>query len=448
MGSVNDRIAGIFNASVPTQPVGTDHVNGTTYGVAHRPEPDELDRLLHATGEYPTVAPAGPATAIAARSALDLAPRVAGALDDIRVRDRARQMFAEEQAEAARQAAAGADRMIDGADFLFDVPDLPPLVWGVGKTGLWTVGEALMIVGPQGVGKTGLSGQLVRALLGLMPQVLGMDVAPAEGSVVYWAMDRPQQAQRSLARMFAPGEREQVRGRLKFWPGPPPGDWATAPEAILDVAERHKASVMVVDSLKDAALGLSSDETGAGYNRARQALLREGVQLLELHHMRKRESGATAPQAIGDVYGSGFLTAGAGSVLLLWGNPGDPVVRLSQIKSPLAEMPPMLIMHDAVTGLSSVQSDPETDVVLSARHSGGAGITANEAAATMYATLKPSRSEVEKARRELERKAELGLLIRIKADEATGRGHATRYATPAGPSSPDPRAHRGGEGVG
>jgi hypothetical protein len=96
------------------------------------------------------------------------------------------------------------------------------------------------------------------------------------------------------------------------------------------------ADTLIVDSIKDAAIGLSGDEVGAGYNRARQAVIAEGVEMLELHHQRKAGSDNAKPNSISDVYGSTWITSGAGSVVLLWGDPGDSVVELSQLK-PVAE---------------------------------------------------------------------------------------------------------------
>jgi hypothetical protein len=55
-----------------------------------------------------------------------------------------------------------------------------------------------------------------------------------------------------------------------------------------------------IDSLKDAAIGLSEDEVAAAYNRGRQYLLAAGRELCELHHTVKR--GQRTPTAA-DIYG-------------------------------------------------------------------------------------------------------------------------------------------------
>ena len=51
-------------------------------------------------------------------------------------------------------------------------------------------------------------------------------------------------------------------------------DMAKYPDLLVRMAEGAYANTVVVDSLKDAAIGLNEDETGAGWNRARQKALR------------------------------------------------------------------------------------------------------------------------------------------------------------------------------
>ena len=49
----------------------------------------------------------------------------------------------------------------------------------------------------------------------------------------------------------------------------------------------------------------------------------------------QRENGGAKPKRLADVYGSRWLTAGMGSVLLLWGEPGDLVVEVRHLKQPV-----------------------------------------------------------------------------------------------------------------
>ncbi|MDT1837607.1 AAA family ATPase, partial [Acinetobacter baumannii] len=91
-------------------------------------------------------------------------------------------------------------------------------VWGRGENVLWAEGEALMIYGGSGVGKTTIAGQLIRALILADGDVLGLPVTPAAGRVLYLAMDRPSQAARSLSRQFHAGaHRPALSERLTVW---------------------------------------------------------------------------------------------------------------------------------------------------------------------------------------------------------------------------------------
>jgi hypothetical protein len=177
------------------------------------------------------------------------------------------------------------------------------------------------------------------------------------------------------------------------------------------------ADAVVVDSLKDAAIGLS-DDVGAGYNRARQLACREGVQVLELHHVRKAQSAKVADLDIDDLYGSTWLTSGAGSVILLTGKSGDPIVRLGHLKQPASEVGPVQILHDDVTGRSTICRS--VDLVALVRASGS--ITAVDAARSLHDTDQPTAAEREKARRKLDRLVNTGhLFVLDPGDRKTNR---------------------------
>lgn len=354
----------------------------------------------------------------------------------LRARHAAEIQFTQEQAEQAKTAAAEAARVHDGADFLLDLPPAPPALWGKGEDVLWARGEALMIAGPQGVGKTTIAGQLLRATIGIGGEVLGYPVEPTQNRVLYLAMDRPEQARRNLARMFIGDVEEYGRDylaeMLRFWSGPPPTDIALDPEGLVRLAQQHGADVVFVDSLKDAAVGLSKDEVGAGYNRARQLALAEGVQVVELHHTVKNGADGHKPNNINGIYGSTWLTSGCGSVVLLWGEPGDPIIDFTHLKQPMNEVGPLKVRHNRDTGLAEVFHDADTDVVALARRSPTQGLSALEAARCMFSTEQASKAQVEKARRKLGELVAAGLLVFREA--GTGRGNAGRWF-PVAPST-------------
>ena len=212
----------------------------------------------------------------------------------------------------------------DAANFLFDTDDTTTALWGDGDDILWAEGEALMIAGGMGLGKTTLAGQIIRAQLGLTPHdVLELPVAEATGPILYLAMDRPRQIRRSMLRQFDTTERDHIAGRLLIRTGPPIADIAQYPTLLAKMCAEAGAQYVYIDSLKDAAIGLSDDKVGAAWNRARQQVLNDGHQICELHHNRKALAGTTPTGSVADIYGSTWLTSGAGSVITLTGEPGE-----------------------------------------------------------------------------------------------------------------------------
>ena len=100
---------------------------------------------------------------------------------------------------------------------------------------------------------------------------------------------------------------------------------------------------------------------------------------------------------IADVYGSTWITSGAGSVILLNGNPGDAVVRFHHVKQPVEELGPWMLLHEQETGSMSVHG--QVDIVAAAARSGG--LIVKDAARMLFETDKPDRNQIEKARRRL-----------------------------------------------
>lgn len=324
---------------------------------------------------------------------------------------------------------AGPDSAVDGADFILDQPVGVPAIWGRGSQVLWAPGEALMIAGGQGLGKTTLAGLLIRALLGRIGTVLGLPVNNSGCKILYLAMDRPSQIARSMARQFGESDREVLAERVKFWKGPPPRDFAANPTMLARMAEFYGAGVVFVDSLKDAAVRLSEDSVGAQYNRARQHLLAQGCQLVELHHTVKRGPQGAPIGSVADVYGSTWLTSGAGSVILLTGEPGDPVMGFRHLKQPAEEVGPWQLLHDQINGQLSV--DFQIDLLDLVSTGGIYGLTAKAAATAITGKQNPSRADIEKARRRLDQKVSDGLLVRVDA----GRGGSHDGAKGSAPAT-------------
>lgn len=306
---------------------------------------------------------------------------------------------------------------MDGGSWLFDQPEEVPSRWGIGKEVLWAEGQALILAGPQGTGKTTISGQLVRALVGLQDSVLGFPVKPAT-RVLYLAMDRPRQISMAIARSFDPEDRPTASERLTVRPGPPWKDLAENQNLLRNMALKRGCDVIIVDSLKDAAIGLTDDEVGAGWNRARQTAIAAGIDVLELHHLVKNRAASGHVRTIDEVYGSTWITSGSGSVLLLVGEPGDSLVELHNLKTIADCVGPLKVEHDHDAGTSRVIDGASPLALLAASDE---GMTAPELAKQLFSTDHPTDRLIEKARRLLNNlvKDELALLA---SEEPGGQG--------------------------
>ncbi|WUR84508.1 ATP-binding protein [Streptomyces phaeochromogenes] len=318
---------------------------------------------------------------------------------------------AESDAHTAAENAPEGDELpkpfTPGGTFFLHAPETPPAVWGTGGDVLWAEGESLILAGPQGVGKTTIAHQIIRGRLGLQDSVLGMPVQPGK-RVLMLLMDRPAQARRAGHRIYGKDDEGYLNEHLVIWEGPPPYDLAKRPEILAAMCEKAGADTVLVDSIKDGAIGISTDEVGAGYNRARQKALAEGVQVLENHHTKKAGTNGTEPNTLADVYGSTWITAGSGSVIMLWGEAGDPIVSFRHLKQPMNEVGPFQLIHDHPSGLTTVRHS--VDLVDMARIKGVHGLTAADAASALFETKKPTPAEKERIRRRLGQLVDKGLL--------------------------------------
>lgn len=326
----------------------------------------------------------------------------------------------------------GTQRLAAGDVFTFDTPQLAPALWGTSEQMLWPAGEALWLCGPAGVGKTTVGTQLVAGRLGLIELLFDLPMAPAQ-RILYLACDRPSQIKRAFRRLFTEDQRSVLAERLVIWQGPPPRDFAKYPETLLAMARESKADTVIIDSLKDVALGISDDDVGAGLNSAVQLALAEGVEIAGMHHQRKGQAGQK-PKTLEDVYGSTWITAGAGSVVLLWGAAGDPLIEVHHLKQPAAEVGPLKIEHDHNTGLTTVFRGM-VDVLHVLRNSPH-GVTSRDLAVLQTGKAEPTQNEITKAKRDLNKKVRDGLAHLTKGHRGGSGGtvsdryHATTQHEP------------------
>ncbi len=289
------------------------------------------------------------------------------------------------------------ERFIPGGVFLLDggTDELP--LWGTPDEALWMPGEELMICGPPGVGKSTLGQRIVCALLGIGDAtVLGLPVAASDGKVLYLALDRRRQIVRSFRRMVTDADRDVLDRRLVF-ADHFPHDLLHEPGRLLAEALDAEAQWLVIDSLKDLGLLVEKPEHASAYNTARQEVLRAGVNVVALHHQKKSGADGRRPTTLADVYGGMQLTAGAGSVVLLWGKPED--LELRHLKSPMGEVGPLKMTVDLEVGEFTVRRRD----VLAVLRASPRGLPVRTVAVVVEDTPDPDRSQIEKVRRELRR---------------------------------------------
>ena len=301
---------------------------------------------------------------------------------------------------------------IDGATFALDAPDHVEAVWGDSSRVLWARGEPFLIAKPDGVGGTTIAQQLALARAGIAaPSLLGHTIELDGGKVLYLALDRPQQAARSMRRMVSEDDREALEARLAVWKGELPFDLVAEPQGLVKMAQERDASTVVIDCLKDVAEKLSDEQPGQAINRAMQLCVAADVQVLALHHQRKAQSDNKKPRRLDDVYGSRWIRAGCGSVIVLWGEPGDPIVELAHLKQPADEVGPLTLLHDNRTGATTVEGATDVVDLLGASVS---PLTAKDVAKALFKDT--DRNTVAKAKRRLTAAVAEGRAERVEVD--------------------------------
>lgn len=312
---------------------------------------------------------------------------------------------------------------VDAGSFVFDEPTDPAAIrlWGDDTQIGWAAGEGFMLVGPDGVGKTTLGQQLALARCGLRDQVLGMTVASAGQRVLYIAADRPRQAARSMRRMVGDLDRQLLEERMTVWRGPLPAMLNEDRSILARLAKQFDAGTIVVDSLKDVAVDVATDEAGGRIAAAFQHLIATGVELLVMHHPRKPGlEQHRRPRELADVYGSRLIFGAFGSVVMLWGDPGDAIVELRHLKQPVDEIGPWNIRHDHVAGRTTVETG--TDLVQLVLNASTAGLTATAAAGLVYEKETPTKNEVERTRAKLDRLCSNGRLVKMPGRRGSAAG--------------------------
>jgi replicative DNA helicase len=424
----------LYEAMVSLESKGTpvDHITVVDYltknalldrihGVGGTKGPEGKDRVYELAALVPATSNVVHYCKIVRRAALERNLQYA-----VKMEPRDAEAIAEAAAALTREEVAGdARRALDAADWLANQPEGCPAVWGNNDAVLWAEGEPLMLYGPDGVGKTSLAQQIVLHRCGIRHDVLlGLPVVKADRPVLYLACDRPRQARRSMYRMVPRDQHELLRDRLLIWEGPLPFAIHASPRALLDFCLLHDAGTVVVDSLKDVAVELTKPEIALKINHAFQWLMANGVELLILHHPRKDPAGTPEkPKSLEDVYGDRNFVAGMGSVVLLWGKGGDPIVEVRHLKQPAGEFGPLKVLHDHDAGRTVLYEYATVgEILLQA----GRPLSVPEVATRFFGSEAPTKNELEKTRRQLRKLVEENAALEMKDSETGSLAFAAR----------------------
>lgn len=246
---------------------------------------------------------------------------------------------------------------MSGSQFILD-HERAASIWGHGMKVLWSKGEPLWIVAQEGMGKSTVASQIALARAGIWePELFGFPLETDLRQVLYVAADRPAQIARSFQRMVSEEQRHELDAAMVFVKDFTKPLSVDSDSCLQDIEEAGDIGTVVIDSLKDVANDLSKDSEGSKVNTALKNIIHSGREVVVLHHDRKQEAGQSEARRprLADVYGSRWLTAGAGSVLYLAPiEEGNVRVRLHQLKTPLTRVGPLELRHDFRQGRTYV----------------------------------------------------------------------------------------------
>jgi hypothetical protein len=259
--------------------------------------------------------------------------------------------------EVARLSTSGLPITLpDAADLITKVETEVPAVWGRHPHVLWAKGEPFMIAGATGTGKTTLAQQVVMRMVSVLKTpLLGQPVEDDGRAVMYLALDRDQQAQRSLRRMTAslpPGRLLWVSDLGDFKPT------RHDPAVFVDWLRLHRVGHVVLDSLYGMLATGKDEEKLDWYSKLLRKLAAQHINIMVLHHFRKGNGADDGGPLIDRVYGGMQVTASAGSVLALSGEPGDKEIEAFHVKQPAEVCGPWTLKHDHGRGTTASAKHP------------------------------------------------------------------------------------------
>lgn len=258
------------------------------------------------------------------------------------------EMDAREQAEDERHRAEDLPLVWDDEDEFEEM--LGQVVWGTEGVPFANTGEPLVISSADGLGKTTIAQDYVRARLGLHDDMWGAPVVPLpeDENVLYLAFDRYSQIRAAFRRGPV------VKHRVAFAKQPMyPLRSAKAGRWLLEKVREVSAGLVVVDSLKDQVNPNDPTELGRFWDNLKPLGL-AGIEVVVLSHTNKTKVDPENPKEA--VSGHRLATSSAGSVFVIDGSTGKPPHTVYHAKALRGDtIPSALLSFNHETGRTSLE---------------------------------------------------------------------------------------------
>jgi archaellum biogenesis ATPase FlaH len=202
--------------------------------------------------------------------------------------------------------------------------------------GLLLTNSIGVVYSQPGVGKTRLSMQLAIALAGGKNRFLAWDI-PKPQKVLMLSLEMDDlELQLFYKDMVSQDESRAIGSNLMFFAEGQPLDIdkASGQEVVYGLIREYKPDILVIDSLGAAvSADVSSNVEVKQFFKFVSKIRRDfGVTVWIIHHGRKPTADNKAPKGLGDMYGSVYIGAEAGTVLCLWQQGDGHYIELSVVK--------------------------------------------------------------------------------------------------------------------
>ena len=240
-------------------------------------------------------------------------------------------------------------------------PEYIPLIGNKDTGLLWAKGAPLYIAGSEGTGKTFLLLQYVRAAFSNEKWLGRFRVAPLERHerIVILNMDRPEPLKIRLGQIIETMALPPMPHRIQMlqMSDLQGKNLINDPTLLKDICRETESTHVLIDGLDRLLEDVTADQGGRAVADGMTHALSGGFQVMATMHLVKSRDNAPANNRSRDVYGSQYLGASAGSLLVL-NKESETCITLKQRKNIVGHEPfDGRVIHDHPEHRSTYQSD-------------------------------------------------------------------------------------------